>query len=495
MCQRENECKNNLQGCDHYCVDTYHAHHCACRKGYTLDNSNVRSCPSARKKRDTLAASSALDLVDRVKRQTNNGGCAELKVDIVFVVDSSGSIRDNSRDKPWDNWDLLVEFLYDIVDKLPIGQDKTHVGMVIFSNSANEEFDLDDYYDKAAMLTAITEMKNKYKGGNTNTQQGLTVMEGMFDGIRGDRADAQNIAIVVTDGISTVNPELTIPNAQRAIGNGIEIFSIGITDGVNIPELQGMSSAPQKLDENWFYSTDFQVLSDSISNILTGVCSSATTPAPEPANPNVYCFPTYAYGQYGTYCFCEADTCDHFSVNGTKCIDLNECDTNNGGCEDTCTNTDGSYQCSCRTGYRLASDKQACADVNECKENTDNCQNGEDCVNTVGGYYCMQDSAVLFASPQAQVGGPVGMVASTLGVSQTIAIAISGVLALVNLAVLIAISIKCSRRFRQPKETNMAPIDPQASSVQGDGVHNKFGSMNSLDSHFSIGDGDNVSVN
>ena len=35
-------------------------------------------------------------------------------------------------------------------------------------------------------------------------------------------------------------------------------------------------------------------------------------------------------------------------------IDINECSHNNGGCEDTCNNTMGSYKCSCQViGYSL----------------------------------------------------------------------------------------------------------------------------------------------
>ena len=40
--------------------------------------------------------------------------------------------------------------------------------------------------------------------------------------------------------------------------------------------------------------------------------------------------------------------------------DINECGTSNGGCEHTCTNTDGSYYCSCNSGYSLDGDGHAC---------------------------------------------------------------------------------------------------------------------------------------
>ena len=40
--------------------------------------------------------------------------------------------------------------------------------------------------------------------------------------------------------------------------------------------------------------------------------------------------------------------------------DIDECLTNNGGCAQTCTNSDGSFVCSCDGGYTLAVDERAC---------------------------------------------------------------------------------------------------------------------------------------
>ena len=36
-------------------------------------------------------------------------------------------------------------------------------------------------------------------------------------------------------------------------------------------------------------------------------------------------------------------------------IDIDECISDNGGCDHNCTNTDGSYYCSCNDGYSLVS--------------------------------------------------------------------------------------------------------------------------------------------
>ena len=93
-----------------------------------------------------------------------------------------------------------------------------------------------------------------------------------------------------------------------------------------------------------------------------------------------------------------------------------ECNTNNGGCSHTCTDTNESYKCSCRTGYILADDDHGCngmlyniycsqiqgcdhitvkylslsltflIDINECVNDTSGCE--QLCHNTIGSYYC-----------------------------------------------------------------------------------------------------------
>ena len=41
-------------------------------------------------------------------------------------------------------------------------------------------------------------------------------------------------------------------------------------------------------------------------------------------------------------------------------IDVDECATNNGGCGHYCTNTIGSFVCSCYTGYTLHGNERSC---------------------------------------------------------------------------------------------------------------------------------------
>ena len=47
-------------------------------------------------------------------------------------------------------------------------------------------------------------------------------------------------------------------------------------------------------------------------------------------------------------------------LNITLRIDINECSTSNGGCAGTCTNTVGSYYCTCPSGCTLGSNNHVC---------------------------------------------------------------------------------------------------------------------------------------
>lgn len=48
------------------------------------------------------------------------------------------------------------------------------------------------------------------------------------------------------------------------------------------------------------------------------------------------------------------------TISYSLCIDIDECTEGIDGCNQTCTNTIGSYACSCRSGYHLANDGRRC---------------------------------------------------------------------------------------------------------------------------------------
>ena len=93
--------------------------------------------------------------------------------------------------------------------------------------------------------------------------------------------------------------------------------------------------------------------------------------------------------------------------------DVNECQTANGGCAQACTDTDASFLCSCGSGYTLAYDGFSCngmnscnvytrvilmviTDVDECSEKTDGCS--QICSNTIGSFMCSCGSGYTLAN-------------------------------------------------------------------------------------------------
>ncbi|KAM8945442.1 thrombomodulin [Pelodytes ibericus] len=86
--------------------------------------------------------------------------------------------------------------------------------------------------------------------------------------------------------------------------------------------------------------------------------------------------------QPGFACMCDEG---YNLVNGTKCKDIDDCVVNPGICEHTCSNTVGSFMCSCYPGFELLDGR--CQDVDECEAQFDVCE--DDCINHIGGYTCI----------------------------------------------------------------------------------------------------------
>ena len=205
--------------------------------------------------------------------QTPTDNCGTQIADVVFVVDSSGSIRDNNpADGSYDNWNKILEFVADIIDNLNIGTDGVHVGLVVYSQIARHEFTLNYSYDKNTLRTQV--LNTAYMHSFTNTSGGIRLMHlEQFTSANGARSNVDQIAIVITDGESNLDMDRTISDAEAARAAGIEIISVGVTDAVNMAEVAGISSLPQTLDYNYYLIEDFTTLSDVVQHIVDSTCT------------------------------------------------------------------------------------------------------------------------------------------------------------------------------------------------------------------------------
>ncbi|KAK5853644.1 hypothetical protein PBY51_014781 [Eleginops maclovinus] len=88
----------------------------------------------------------------------------------------------------------------------------------------------------------------------------------------------------------------------------------------------------------------------------------------------------------GSYnCTCQVG---YYGDGVIQCIDVNECQLDNGGCRNkaSCVNNQGSFYCLCQPGYILVN-RTLCQDINECVPNNP-CGVNEKCKNTDGSYEC-----------------------------------------------------------------------------------------------------------
>ena len=88
-------------------------------------------------------------------------------------------------------------------------------------------------------------------------------------------------------------------------------------------------------------------------------------------------------GYTGNTCQCGPG----YRHDGDRCVDIDECYEDR-PCSQVCTNTAGSYSCSCGPGYSLVPGGGGlCEDLNECAAQPGPCDQG--CVNSEGGYQCV----------------------------------------------------------------------------------------------------------
>ncbi|KAL4641284.1 oncoprotein-induced transcript 3 protein-like [Arapaima gigas] len=73
----------------------------------------------------------------------------------------------------------------------------------------------------------------------------------------------------------------------------------------------------------------------------------------------------------GSECQCPSGTT--LGPDGQTCLDINECENNNGGCAEVCVNTKGSRQCECGPGKVLAQDGQSCEEIQGCHNDNGGC--------------------------------------------------------------------------------------------------------------------------
>ncbi|XP_047248947.1 matrilin-3-like isoform X5 [Girardinichthys multiradiatus] len=291
--------------------------------------------------------------------------CKNRPIDLVFIIDSSRSVRPAEFEK-------AKEFLQDMVDSLVIGRDATRVGLVNYASTVKIEFLLNTYFDKSSIKQALGQVVPLASG--TMTGMAIkTAMEKAFikeAGARTASIDISKVAIIVTDG----RPQDKVEEVSAAARtSGIEIYAVGV-DRADMTSLQLMASQPH--DDHVFYVETYGVIEKLTSKFRETLCG--LDPCAQGHNCQHMCVNS------GNSYSCKCHSGYVLNPDKKTCSGADAC-TQGHDCQHICVNSGDSYMCQCRNGYVLNADKKTCSRSDACARGHD-CQHI--CVNTGSSYVC-----------------------------------------------------------------------------------------------------------
>uniref|UniRef100_A0A3B1ID54 Matrilin 4 n=1 Tax=Astyanax mexicanus TaxID=7994 RepID=A0A3B1ID54_ASTMX len=244
-CQADNLCNVVEHGCEYQCVSTPGSYYCICPEGHLLQDDG-KSC----------------------------GSCRSSNIDLVLLIDGSKSVRPQ-------NFELVKQFVNQVVDQLEVSGHGTRVGLVQYSSRVRTEFPLGMYKSKEEIKAAV--MKVEYMEKGTMTGLALKHMvENSFSEAEGARALSRNVprvGLVFTDGRSQDDITEWSKKAKEA---GITMYAVGVGKAVE-DELRQIASEP--LDKHFFYTADFTAISQIAENLKLNVCAEESQGEIEVKNP------------------------------------------------------------------------------------------------------------------------------------------------------------------------------------------------------------------
>ncbi|XP_034756257.1 matrilin-3a isoform X5 [Etheostoma cragini] len=187
--------------------------------------------------------------------------CRSRTLDLVFIIDSSRSVRPGEFEK-------VKIFLADMVDTLDIGSYATRVAVVNYASTVKIEFLLKSHFNKPDMKKAISRIEPLAAGTMTGLAIKTAVNEAFTEesGARPRSRKIPKVAIIVTDGRPQDQVE-EVSAAARA--SGIEIYAVGV-DRADMRSLKLMASIP--LEDHVFYVETYGVIEKLTSKFKETLC-------------------------------------------------------------------------------------------------------------------------------------------------------------------------------------------------------------------------------
>ena len=120
-------------------------------------------------------------------------------MDLMFLVDASGSVRDNQVPNTTDNWNVTKDFVKEVIRTgTRVGRYYDRIALIEFSSMAELRFDFNRYSSLADVLAAVDRLP--YLGSTTNTSLALDLGRRVFqNSTYGSRPNATHIMLLITD--------------------------------------------------------------------------------------------------------------------------------------------------------------------------------------------------------------------------------------------------------------------------------------------------------
>ena len=187
--------------------------------------------------------------------------CSIIPVDLVFVLDSSSSLKK-------DDFQKEIDFVSNFVKDSTIGPDHIQIALLIYADNSNFLIKLNDFKDKDQLLLKLRNIKRDH--GFTNTEKALEdVRNQAFSSQNGGRGSSvKQVVIVITDGVS-IKPNATQAAAEALHSLNVEVFAVGVGKEVDVVELHHIASNVN----NVITVTDFPNLKKIEKTIIKTVCT------------------------------------------------------------------------------------------------------------------------------------------------------------------------------------------------------------------------------
>ena len=181
-------------------------------------------------------------------------------MDVCFMLDLSASTDSEYK--------MIVDFTQETIYNLDLSFDRVRVGVVTYHTTVQVQFHLDTFRGREEVLNAVAFFN---AGGKTNTYGALKACrEQIFTNANGDRTGVPNIAILVSDGDSNIEPLKTQEAAEELRNAQAEIFVVGVGPNPRIGEINGIASDPD--NTHVFYMKDSSEVVRAADKLTEELC-------------------------------------------------------------------------------------------------------------------------------------------------------------------------------------------------------------------------------